>query len=350
MATATFKRRLGRKSSSTHRQIKIDKLPENVLLKIFSFLSVKDRCQSQRVCKQWKRLLCDYSVWRHVDLLEFPIGLKTLLQLVRKRFSPHMSTLKLRGNYLKGDRNKEWEPLSDAVLKMIAARCPHLQMLHLNNCNTYYFAFESLPTSIVCLEMFNCILKPKWMTDKQKHLPKLEHLNLTEEHLNSNNFGWVPVYVMEAISVWTNLKYLTTSGNLLVTDSSIKTIANNLFELEYLNISNTFIYDDAVCHIAQHLKKLRELCLADCQGVTDCSLFEIAAGLPVLNKLDISYCCQVTMRGLTALIGCSIRELIFLGLTGLSKKEKQALKLGFAVSRFQGHPASLNTFVPGMFI
>ncbi|BFZ17157.1 hypothetical protein BsWGS_20196 [Bradybaena similaris] len=95
-----------------------------------------------------------------------------------------MSTLKIRGHDHLGVSNRGKEALSDAVLKSIAARCPNLQVLHLKDCNTQAFSFESLPTSIVGLEMVHCLLKPGWMTDKQKHLPKLEHLSL-------DNSEWV---------------------------------------------------------------------------------------------------------------------------------------------------------------
>ncbi|BFZ17162.1 hypothetical protein BsWGS_20201 [Bradybaena similaris] len=311
----------------------IEKLPENILLEIMRYLSMKDRCRAARVCKQWNNIFSNDSLWRHVDLLEFPISLKALWRLVRTRFSPRMSTLKLRcidhiiedpdGRY---DRKKS---LSDAVLKSIAARCPNLEVLHIHHCHTKNFTFESLPTSIVYLEIAHCMLKLTWMTDKQKHLPILEHLKLI-------NCYWVRDSVVLDISVWRNLKHLSIRNSAaLVTISGFITIAINLHELEYLNLCNTYVDDYAVYHVTQNLKKLKELCLAKCHMVTDKGVVKIAMGLPVLNKLDISHCWRVTMKALKTLFGGSIRELVVVGLFNLSEEEKQALKRGFAVTRFR---------------
>ncbi|BFZ16337.1 hypothetical protein BsWGS_19376 [Bradybaena similaris] len=324
MAAAKFK-----KSSENNitGEATINELPENILLQIMSYLTMKDRCRLRRVCQKWNQIMNYDSLWRHVDLLEFPIGLKTLWRLVRTRFSPRMSVLKLRGyDPLDGDHKRK-KSLSDAVLKKIAACCPNLQVLHLKNCRTETIKFESLPTSIVCLEIVDCYLVPGWMADKQKHLPKLEHLNLDY----SDCFDDVDMcYICD----WSNLKYLSMIND-FVGNEGVITIANNLCELEYLNICWTDIDDDAVYHITQHLKKLRQLCLAECCRVTDKGIVEIATGLPMLDRLDISHCCLVTMRGLETLFDGSIRELIAVGLTELSNKDKRALKRSFAVTRFR---------------
>ncbi|BFZ17168.1 hypothetical protein BsWGS_20207 [Bradybaena similaris] len=239
-----------------------------------------------------------------------------------------MSTLKLRGYYPTGENNKGKESLSDAVLKRIAARCPNLQVLHLLDCHTKNISFESLPSSIVCLEMVNCVLELDWMNGKGKHLPKLEHLNL-------DSSWWVDDSLMIDISEWRNLKYLSISKCYMVSNEGVEIIADNLHELEYLNICGTNIDDEAVVDITQDLKKLRQLCISYCHGVSDEGIVQIATQLPVLNKLDISHCVRVTMRGLEALIGGSIRELVAVGFTELSNKDKRALKRSFAVTHFR---------------
>ncbi|BFZ17166.1 hypothetical protein BsWGS_20205 [Bradybaena similaris] len=240
-----------------------------------------------------------------------------------------MSTLKIRGYYHIVGSNKGKRSLSDAVLKRIAARCPNLQVLHLEDYDTKKISFDSLPKSIVCLEMVECTLKSRLMTHKLKHLPKLEHLKL-------DICDWFSDSVMIDISAWRNLKHLFIGGSgFQPTNSGVITIANNLCELEYLYICFTIIDDYAVYHITQNLKKLKELCLVHCRMVTDNSVVKIATGLPLLNKLDMSHSCLVTMKGLKTLFGRNIRELIVVGLTDLSQKEKQALRRRFAVTRFR---------------
>ncbi|CAJ0965515.1 unnamed protein product [Ranitomeya imitator] len=48
-------------------------LPDSVLLEVLSFLSVRDLIRSCRVCKRWKRLILDKSLWRYVDLTPYKV-------------------------------------------------------------------------------------------------------------------------------------------------------------------------------------------------------------------------------------------------------------------------------------
>ncbi|CAG5117235.1 unnamed protein product [Candidula unifasciata] len=299
----------------------IEKLPENILLDILRYLSMKDRCRSRRVCKNWSRVLSDNSLWRHVDLLEYRLELRTMWKIVRTHFSPCLLTMKIRGHVLAGD-HKSWRaPLSDAMLKNLAARCPNLQLLHLHDCGTSNISFASLPPSITCLKIVSSFWQPRWMKDKQKHLAKLEHLTLKSVQVDA--------YDLEDIAFWKSLKCLSLMGCYRLGTSGVKTIADHLTELELLNLSGTHIDDLAVHHIAACLTKLKELSLAKCPSVSNGALATIAEGLPVLNKLDISYCPRITMIGLESLFISKLSVLIVERLKRLSETEIQTLKSGF---------------------
>ena len=64
----------------------IEKLPDKVLLNIFSYLSHREICRVARVCKKWRVIAYDTRLWRdvslrpeisglHVGSLEFLLGL-----------------------------------------------------------------------------------------------------------------------------------------------------------------------------------------------------------------------------------------------------------------------------------
>ncbi|XP_018549258.1 uncharacterized protein LOC108895077 isoform X2 [Lates calcarifer] len=46
----------------------LDYFPENILIDVLSFLSVRELVRAGRVCKRWKRLVKDQRLWRVVDL------------------------------------------------------------------------------------------------------------------------------------------------------------------------------------------------------------------------------------------------------------------------------------------
>ncbi|CAG5117234.1 unnamed protein product [Candidula unifasciata] len=300
----------------------IEKLPDNILLEILRYLSLKDRCRSRRVCKNWNRILSDNSLWRHVDLLEYRLDLRTMWKIVRTHFSPCLSSIKIRGYTRADGRKKRKASLSDPMLKELAARCPNLQLLHLHDCRTNNISFACLPPSITCLQMVSSIWQPRWMKDKQNHLKKLEHLTL-------DNSVRVDAFDLEDIAFWKNLKRLSLMGCYRVGTSGVKTISDNLTELELLNLSGTHIDDLAVHHIAHHLKKLKQLYLARCISISNGALATIAEGLPLLKKLDISYCRYITMVGLESLFGIKLSVLIIGGMDRLSEEDIQTLKRGF---------------------
>lgn len=68
----------------------IEKLPDKVLLNIFSYLSHREICRVARVCKKWRVIAYDTRLWKdvslrpeisglHVGSLEFLLGLIRLV-------------------------------------------------------------------------------------------------------------------------------------------------------------------------------------------------------------------------------------------------------------------------------
>ncbi|XP_072040747.1 uncharacterized protein [Amphiura filiformis] len=94
-----------------------DLLPEWVLVHIFSFLSVKEKCRLTRVSKKWSLLVKDPRLWRLVT--DSPQGSGDLLKFIRT----------FLGNSL-------WcfipKTLTAAGLKLLENRCPHLKYLLVN--------------------------------------------------------------------------------------------------------------------------------------------------------------------------------------------------------------------------
>jgi hypothetical protein len=62
-----------RSSSSGGRVLIIDEnvLPDELWMHVFSFMGNKDICNASLVCKNWKRLCMDNTVWQELYMLKF---------------------------------------------------------------------------------------------------------------------------------------------------------------------------------------------------------------------------------------------------------------------------------------
>ena len=56
------------KKSQKRHLANLDELPEEILLKIFTYLNVKDICRCAKVCKRFGKLSHDESIWRKINL------------------------------------------------------------------------------------------------------------------------------------------------------------------------------------------------------------------------------------------------------------------------------------------
>ncbi|VDP30640.1 unnamed protein product [Schistosoma mattheei] len=51
-----------------NKKFLITRLPEKIMLQIFSHLSHPELCNIARVCKMWRRLAYDHSLWQSLNL------------------------------------------------------------------------------------------------------------------------------------------------------------------------------------------------------------------------------------------------------------------------------------------
>ncbi|XP_043843213.1 F-box/LRR-repeat protein 12-like isoform X2 [Dromiciops gliroides] len=152
-------------------------LPDWLLVEILSFVPVRDRLRSSRVCKRWRRLVLDKTLWKRLDMSPYRVGPKVLWQLLRQYLGSGLRTLKVRGRLLSGPRAPL---LSPALLQELGKRCPHVACLSLLEEDLRKIPFSCLPRSLRCLELQSCELPQAWFPqgNAPSSLPHLEHLVL----------------------------------------------------------------------------------------------------------------------------------------------------------------------------
>ncbi|XP_062592742.1 F-box/LRR-repeat protein 12-like [Saccostrea cucullata] len=297
----------------SNNEKKISDLPENLLLKIFDYLPVKELCIIGRVCRQWRRIVRDNSLWRHVDLLNYRLDLKKMWKVIRSHLSECLLSIKVKGFMDTGKPKSSAHSLSDAMLNDLKDRCPNLAEIHLKNCNTTNLNPKLFPPTLVRLTLENCAVQPGLMKNFSEDLPQLLYLNVS----GTVRFDDIELsYLCKS----EQLKSLVVNGCYRVSVEGLSKIAQNLKNLQEMELADTGIKNTnqnlelAVHHMTRNMSSLHHLNFKRCASLTPVILQNLLSGLKKLKTLNIACCPDIkytslvnmeqNMRGLRLLEVC----------------------------------------------
>jgi F-box/leucine-rich repeat protein 14 len=285
---------------STH----VSNLYPEVLALIFSYLNVRDKGRAAQVCVSWRDAAYHKSVWR---------GVEAKLHL-RKANPPLFTSLGRRGI-------KRVQVLSmRRSLRDVVHGVPNVERLNLSGCY-----------NVTDIGLAHAFASP---------LPTLTQLDLSLcKQVTDSSLGRIAQHLR-------NLETLELGGCCHVTNTGLLLIAWGLRKLRRLNLRSCWhVSDQGIGHLAgrglqddsdiddddavvsmaaavthsfapplpeegQGTRNLEYLGLQDCQRLTDESLRYIAAGLPKLKTINLSFCVSITDSGLRHLAKMSsLREL-----------------------------------------
>lgn len=100
-------------------------LPDDIWLKVFTFLSQRELLRIALVCRTWNRLSRDSSLWSHLDLepLANSLGSNVMQRLINTMFAPLGKHLSLNKNLV-----------TTEILQGLFEHCCRLESLSLNDC------------------------------------------------------------------------------------------------------------------------------------------------------------------------------------------------------------------------
>lgn len=324
-------------------------LPNSILLYIFQYLTISQRlCCVALVCTKWYELSKDPSLWRiicfqdlthmcitdeildkvtsysnhviHLDLsniMGFTLnGISSLLKKCR-----HLIYLSLKGCCC----------LPDSAFRLISQHLPDLQQLYLDDC----FAV----TNETMIEIFiNCSklthvsvsshLNSKAVLTLASHCPglKLLHISYCEavdalaelfqkckqlENINISNCPLTDQHLMH-LSKLSNLKHIYLNS-VNMSSNAAKEIAKNCTQLQTMSLCfNDCVDDDCIATVARYARNLKVLKCIRC-SITDQGLTAIGQNCHNLQKLDVSFCNQISNEGVN-FVSNKCGKLHFLGL------------------------------------
>uniref|UniRef100_A0A7N4P0G1 F-box domain-containing protein n=2 Tax=Sarcophilus harrisii TaxID=9305 RepID=A0A7N4P0G1_SARHA len=311
-------------------------LPDCLLVEILSFVPLRDRIRSSRVCKRWQRLVLDKALWKCVDLSPYVVEPNVLWQLMRQYFGPGVRSFKMRGRLLSGPRGALLTP---ALLQALGKRCSNLAYLSLIEEDLRKISFSCLPTTLRYLDLQWCELPQTWFSsgDDPGCVPHLEHLVLDRvpafsdaQLLSLSHFGTLCSLVLRVtyrvtyqgflngLPGLSHLQRLELCGCSVPSDLTLQIVGKNMPRLKELRVTVTGLTAQGLGHI----KVIKPLELLGLMG-PPCTLEDLSV------KDILTFC--VSMPNLKTLSLQGLR---------LESKEEAVLKEGLThcVLTVEPHP------------
>ena len=250
-------------------------VPDDVLLEIFAFLSLKDRCNSQRTARRWQILMEDASLWQRINISKE----KSLRRGITNRV--FRSLLEKHGNSIKQKNVKGCARLTDDSLTAIARFCPNLETLNVNGCfrMTHYGLTR---VAVRCAKIQAISLFMTGAKEQTCHAFLLRGiLNSIElpDHIHCGRL------VHELINRSGKLRGLSVHDVMPFADDNEATITNR----DLISLSKRF----------PMIEKFR---LDWCCNITDAGLNSLAEVCGQLNKIHLRECHNISREGIVAII------------------------------------------------
>lgn len=335
----------------------INQLPPSILLKIFSNLSLDERCLSASlVCKYWRDLCLDFQFWKQLDLSSRQQVTDELLEKIASR-SQNIVEINISDCRSMSDSGVcvlafkcpgllrytayRCKQLSDTSIIAVASHCPLLQKVHVGNqdkltdeglkqlgskCRElkdihfgqcYKISDEGMVViAKSCLKLQRIYMQEnKLVTDQSvkafaEHCPDLQCVGFMGCSVTSK--GVIHLTKLRNLSSL-DLRHITELDN-----ETVMEIVKRCKNLSSLNLClNWIINDRCVEVIAKEGQSLKELYLVSCK-ITDYALIAIGRYSVTIETVDVGWCKEITDQGAT-LIAQSSKSLRYLGLMRCDK-------------------------------
>ncbi|KAI8123005.1 F-box/LRR-repeat protein fbxl-1 isoform X1 [Lucilia cuprina] len=218
----------------------IEKLPDKVILQIFSYLSHREICRLARVCRRWRKIAYDTQLWKNVSLRPEISGLhvgslESLLSLISVRFGPTLRYIEL-----------PIELITHTVLHELSSKCPNLTHMLLDFSTAMqlhdFSEMQAFPTKLryMCICLSEVIFMEGFMRKIYNFINGLEVLHLIgtyEKCEEEEEEIYEVINVHKLKSATPNLRVINLYGINFIDDSHIDAFSSNCIQLECLAVN-----------------------------------------------------------------------------------------------------------------
>ncbi|XP_049644290.1 F-box/LRR-repeat protein 12-like [Suncus etruscus] len=292
----------------------LNSLPDLVLVEIFSLLPERERVRNSRVCRRWKRLLRDPSVWRHADLPLQEVRFKIIWHVLRRYIRSNLQSLSLQG-YVQSKSMlcSTFHSIQPEFFQVLSKKCFRLQRLSIRLAELLSIPMASLPRTLRRLELLSCDISLVWMACKEDEgaLPHLEELVLDhvptfhDRHLLRlrcfpalcslflcGTYGITQEGLDSGLRELSHLQRIEILGSYISTDSALQSISRHLRDVRHIRVTVGTLTATGL-EALEGLPKLASLCLFSKCGTDELCLIPFAAllssclTLPRLRVLEL---------------------------------------------------------------
>lgn len=230
-------------------------LPDNIWLRIFSFLTVQERINASCACKRWNSLCKDAFFWREVNFKFYRFAQEITDDTVRAvaSYSTGIQSIDLSGDHCKG--------ITDLSLGHVANFCPRLLRLNIAR-------RKNVTNRGLTLITRNCSL--------------LEELNV-ERCQGINDKGLQSIAKNSR-----HLKVLSIAGCKKISDKGVGMIAEKCRSIKSVNLAGcTGVSDKSLVAIGKHCSSLRIISLKDTNNITFDGIKSLVSGTPEMTHVQL---------------------------------------------------------------
>lgn len=230
-------------------------LPDNIWLRIFSFLSLQERIQVSYVCQRWNNLCKDSLFWREIDFSFCSASQQLTDETVRAvtSYSMGIQSIDLSGDHC--------EPITDEALGHVARSCQRLQRLNVAGRGKVSDRGLSLIAR-------NCAL--------------LKELNVDKcDGISDKGIKYIARRCCE-------LTVLSVARCQKVSDKGMQFVAQKCTSLQSLNIAGCGrVSDKSLASLGHYCHALRAINLKDVSGITFYGIESMVSGTPELTHVHL---------------------------------------------------------------
>ncbi|KAG9486802.1 hypothetical protein GDO78_006936 [Eleutherodactylus coqui] len=296
-------------------------LPDEMWIYIFSLLSHGDLSKVAQVCRRFRYIANDDTLWKVIKVTNCHSLKDSCLASIGLHHPESISLYRC---------HNDTDTITDEAFRQLFQYCKDsLKKLNITNCSGDIFKGDTVLfyASHYCTQLTSVDISWTGATDKGiislvqastcLQSLSMNGCNITDNAINAllkrhcksliklEIFGCLALTAKCLISVATECVHLETLniGRIpKVTDACLAKVASNLHKITTLNLTSlNVVRDRAVHHIVKQCSELENLTLSSCLQVTDVSLMEISTYRTTIKYLDLSGCKKVSDIGIQAL-------------------------------------------------